>query len=109
MSLRDTLPNLPVLTADELINATRNAGACRIVVRGNLKNLPSIYLAPGQSLCGEDDRSSIVFANGIDGLQLSTDNEISNLALTASPDQRVMKRPKPGSNVARNWNRRLFI
>jgi hypothetical protein len=90
MSLCDALPNRSVTTLDELIRATQEAGVCRIVVRGNLKSVPAIRLAPGQSLCGEDDRSSIEFASGIDGIQLSTDNEISTLTLTASTDQRVI-------------------
>ncbi len=77
-------------TTDELVTAVRDPAARRIVVRGTLENAPTIRLAPGQVLCGEDENCSIAFAAGVDGLQLSTDNEISTLQLTASPDKRVV-------------------
>lgn len=73
-----------VATVDELIAAGRDAGARRVIVDGKLENAPSIRLAPGQALLGENDRASITFADGVDGLQLTTDNEVSGLRLTAS-------------------------
>jgi len=75
---------------DALITATLNPSVRRIVVRGQLKNAPTLRLAPGQSLHREGDLASIEFANGVDGLQLSTDNEVSGLQLTASPGKRAI-------------------
>ncbi|VTU28528.1 hypothetical protein SRS16CHR_04284 [Variovorax sp. SRS16] len=89
-NIRAPLPDRKVTTTDELIAATREGGAQRFIVHGKLANAPSIRLAPGQALCGEDDQSSITFADGSEGLQLTTDNEIRLLRLTASPAQRVI-------------------
>ncbi len=79
-----------VSTAAELVSAIRDSVGRRIVVRGVIENAPSMRLAPGQILCGADASSSITFADGVDGLQLSTDNEVSGLQLTASPHKRAI-------------------
>ena len=79
-----------VFQVDELVAAGRNSEAKRIVVRGEVSNVPSVRPAPGQTLCGEDEHSSIAFADGFDGVQMSTDNEISTLRLLASPTQRAI-------------------
>jgi hypothetical protein len=83
-------PGHPVATTDALVAAVRDPVARRIVVRGELAKAPSIRLAPGQILCGEDEHCSIAFDDGVDGVQLSTDNEISTLRLLASPEQRAI-------------------
>jgi hypothetical protein len=67
---------------DALITATLDPSVRRIVVRGQLKNAPTIRLAPGQSLNREGAPASIEFADGVDGLQLSTDNEVSGMQRT---------------------------
>ena len=61
-------------TVDTLIAATNDMTARRIVVSGDLADVPTVRLLPGQSLRGEDERSSVRFADGTDGLQLSSDN-----------------------------------
>ncbi len=83
-------PGHPVTTTDSLLAAVRDPATRRIVVQGQLAKAPSIRLAPGQVLCGEDEHCSIAFADGVDGVQLSTDNEISTLRLLASPEQRAI-------------------
>jgi hypothetical protein len=83
-------PDRHVATIDELIAACRGSGARRVIVDGKLENAPSIRLAPGQTLLGADDHASIAFADGVDGLQLTTDNEVGTLRLAASPDRRVI-------------------
>jgi len=77
-------------TVQQLVAATKAAGIHQIVVHGDLADVPSIRLAPGQSLRGESDGSRIAFAAGSDGLQLSSDNRIHNLRLHASPDRRAI-------------------
>ena len=79
-----------VTTIDDLIAACRDTSPRRVIVNGKLENAPSIRLAPGLALLGEDDHGSIAFAHGVDCLQLTTDNEVSGLRLTASPDKRVI-------------------
>ena len=77
-----------VATSDEFVSATRNPGIQKITVRGRLVDVPSIRLYPRQALCGEGDRVEIQFAEGVDGLQLSTDNEIRSVHLSATPGKR---------------------
>lgn len=90
MNVDTPSPDRHVATIDELVAACRDAGARRIIVDGELENAPSIRLAPGQALLGNGERASIAFADGVDGLQLTTDNEVSGLRLTASSDKRVI-------------------
>jgi hypothetical protein len=52
--------------------------------------VPTVRLLLGQSLRGEDKRSSVSFADGTDHLQLSSDNRIHNIRLHASPDKRAI-------------------
>ena len=77
-----------VTTSDELVAATRNTGIRHITVRGSLADAPSVRLAPGQALRGETDQAEIVFATGADGLQLTSDNQVRSIRLSASPDKR---------------------
>lgn len=79
-----------VATVDALVTATKDESVRRIVVSGNLADVPSISLSPRQALQGADDRSSVAFAVGTDGLQLSSDNSVYNIRLDASPDKRAI-------------------
>jgi hypothetical protein len=79
-----------VTTVDELVAATKDQGAQRIVVRGSLANAPSFRLSPGQSLRGYSDETAISFAAGSDGVQLSTDNRIHNLRLNTTAEKRAI-------------------
>jgi len=79
-----------VTTPDELVAATKHAGTHHVIVRGSLANVPSVRLAPGQTLRGENDQAEILFAKGIDGLQLTSDNQILGIHLQTSPDQRAI-------------------
>lgn len=77
-----------VSTADELVAASTTAGIRQITVRGSLIGAPSVRLAPGQALHGESPQAEILFAAGVDGLQLTSDNEVCGIHLGASPDKR---------------------
>ena len=79
-----------VSTADALVAATKDTSVQRIVVQGNLTNVPSLRLAPGQFLRGEHERSSVSFVPGIDGLQLSSDNRVHSIRLNASNAKRAI-------------------
>jgi hypothetical protein len=78
-----------VTTADGLVSATKDGSVRHILVSGDLADVPSIRLSPGQSLQG-DGGSGITFAAGADGLQLSSDNRVENIRLHASPDKRAI-------------------
>jgi hypothetical protein len=79
-----------VTTVEALVAACRDDSVHRIAVSGNLVNVPSIDLSPGQSLRGADEHASVTFADGTDGLRLSSDNRIHNIRLIASPDKRAI-------------------
>ena len=85
-----SLPQKVVSTTAELLAACKEAGSRHLVVRGEVSNAPSIRLTPGTILTGDGDGASISFAAGIDGLQLSSDNEVRNLRLVASLDRRAI-------------------
>jgi hypothetical protein len=79
-----------VATAEQLIALTKQPRARHLVVCGNLANVPSFRLVPGQTLTGNGDDASIAFVEGVDGLQLSSDNEVRNLRLEASAGRRAI-------------------
>ena len=85
-----TSPAQFISTAAQLVASTKEPGARHLVVRGNLANVPSFRLAPGQALTGDGDNASISFVKGVDGLQLSTNNEVRSLRLEASADRRAI-------------------
>ena len=78
-----------VTTSAELIAATKDTSVQQIVVSGSLTNTPSVRLAPGQVLCGEDNQAAILFA-GVDGLQLSSDNQVRCIHPQTAPDKRAI-------------------
>jgi hypothetical protein len=77
-------------TVDALIAACKDSSIRRISVSGNLVNAPSINLSPGQSLRGAEEDASITFADGIDGLRLSSDNRVQTIRLNSSSDKRAI-------------------
>ena len=88
-------------TAKELVALTKNRRVRRIVVKGDLSDVPSVRLAPGQCLRGKDERSSITFAAGSDGLQLSSDNGVHNIRLNASENKRAIFNDTSVKNLGR--------
>ena len=91
-----TIPAVPEATArvvtsvEEWTSALGNPSVQAIVVRGQLSNVPTSRLAPGQSLAGEDASCAVSFAPDKDGLQLSADNTVRGLGLHASAAQRAI-------------------
>jgi hypothetical protein len=79
-----------VTSTDALVAAVKDETVDRVVVSGRLANSPTIRLAPGKSLCGAAEDSTIAFADGADGVELSSDNSIGNLHLKAAPENRAI-------------------
>ena len=92
-----------VETTDELLASTKDGAARQIVVRKTLKNVPSIRLNPGQILQGDGEQAAIDFAAGIDGLQLSSNNEVRNIHLQASPEKRALFNDTGVDSLGRMW------
>jgi hypothetical protein len=78
-----------VTTPDALVSAV-SEGVDKVVVSGRLSNVPSLHLSPGQSLSGAAEDSKIGFADGVDGIELTSDNGIHNVHLCASPQRRAI-------------------
>lgn len=79
-----------VTTSGALVAAVKDKSVQQIVVTGHLTNSPSVRLSPGQALRGADKGAKITFANGADGVQLSSDNRIDGLWLEAAADKRAV-------------------
>ncbi len=79
-----------VATAEELRAAVADSKVVRIEVAAELTGVSTLRLAPGQVLIGMGLQSSISFAAGQDGLQLSADNHVENLQLATDPDKRAV-------------------
>jgi len=79
-----------VATASELLAASSDSTVAAIVVKSNLTGLQTFRLSPGQTLSGATSGVVLHFAAGEDGVQLSTDNRVENLALETDPDRRAL-------------------
>ena len=79
-----------VSTVGDLVAAAADEAVRRIVVEGEISGVPSLRLAPGQQLVGGSDGAALGFADGVDGLRLSRDNEVSRLRLRADPSRRAI-------------------
>jgi hypothetical protein len=78
-----------VATAAELVAATKDSSVQKITIRGNLSGAPSVRLSPGQTLRGADEHAAIVFG-GVDGVQLTSDNQIRGITLQTKPEKRAV-------------------
>lgn len=78
-----------VTSIEQLQAALADERAGDIVIAGVLQPAPTLRLPPGRTLTGADDRASLVFADGADGVQLTRDNRVATLRLQASPTARA--------------------
>lgn len=83
-------PVVSVSSAAELLAAVGAGGARRIVVRGAIRDIPSLRLAPGQQIVGDSDAATLMFVAGSDGLQLTAHNRVERLRLVAAPERRAL-------------------
>jgi hypothetical protein len=70
-----------VSTVSELIDAAGETSVRSIEVEQNLSEVPTIRLAAGQKLAGGQPSVTLRFADGSDGVGLSTDNAVEDLHL----------------------------
>jgi hypothetical protein len=76
-----------VATIAELADAVADRDARTIIVTGSLDGVPTLRLSPGQAISGGDQRATLRFRPGQDGLCLTADNTIQSLRLVADPDR----------------------
>jgi hypothetical protein len=79
-----------VRSSEDLVGAAADPEVRCIEVSGTVTGAPSFRLAPGQRLAGVGPGAAIEFAPGVDGVQLSADNDVRGLRLLASPDRRAI-------------------
>jgi hypothetical protein len=79
-----------ITTTGELLAAAADAGVRTIRVAANLNGLPSFRLSPGQSLTIAGSPATLRFAEGQDGLQLSTDNRVEGVELMTDANRRAL-------------------
>lgn len=80
-----------VSTVAELLSAAGDTRTGAIVLTRDLADVPSFALSPGQTLrSASGERFALTFAQGVDGVRLSSDNSILTLDLQASPDKRAI-------------------
>jgi hypothetical protein len=77
-------------SAAELLAAVSDAATRNIVVTADLRDVPTLRLAPMQQLRGQHGGVSIAFRPGADGIELSSDNIVADLTLVATPDRRAV-------------------
>ncbi|HEU5345459.1 MAG TPA: hypothetical protein VFU60_14025 [Ktedonobacterales bacterium] len=79
-----------VTTTSQLAAAAGDATIQTIIVSGQVGDASTLRLAPGQSLAGADDTATITFADGADGIQLTSDNRLHHLRVRVSPERRAI-------------------
>lgn len=79
-----------VYTLNDLSEAVRD-GVRNIKLVTSLEGAPSLRLEPGQTISGDGaEVTTLQFARGQDGLQLTTDNEVVALNIMCDPKKRVV-------------------
>lgn len=80
-----------VTNVAELLTAVMDARIGVIVLTRDLADVPSFNLLPGQTLrSAAGQQFALAFAQGVDGVRLSSDNSILSLDLHASSDKRAI-------------------
>ncbi len=77
-------------SAAELLAAVADPAVTDIVVTGTIEDVPTLQLPPGCSIRGAVPDACVRFRQDQDGLRLSTDNQVEQLRLLASPERRVL-------------------
>ncbi len=96
-----------VTTVEALIAASKDENTLHIVIDSALSGVPSFRLSPGQSLRGATEHSTLTFTEGMDGLQLSSDNQIHNIGLNTSPTKRAIFNDTSVTSLGRMELRRV--
>jgi hypothetical protein len=96
---RDTGEEHIVNSVQELIKATSDPAVQTITIAHNLNGVPEIRLSPGTTLRGHRDRTPVLrFAEG-NGVCLTSDNLVENLALLVSPGRLAMRNDESVVNL----------
>jgi hypothetical protein len=86
----------------DVLSAAADVSVREIRVTGPLASVPTLRLAPGQTLVGEGTSARLAFAAGVDGVQLSRDNAIKALSLATDVDRRAVFNDTGQSTLGRS-------
>ncbi len=79
-----------VRDARTLAAALASDSAKVIVVENRITGIPTFSLSPGKALVGRDAGAELVFADGGDGLCMTSDNRLESIALQVSDGARAV-------------------
>ena len=104
-----SVQQLQVNTTEELLAALSASGPGQILVGSSLHDVPTLHLAPGQSLIGIGPTAALHFKEGQDGIRLSADNQISSLQLATEVSKRAIFNDYSVENLGRLLLQNLVI
>jgi hypothetical protein len=90
-----------ITSVEQLLLALQQSEVDRLVIRGSLTDVPGFRLRPGQALQGDGEDAALRFVPGSDGVELSSDNELADLGLHASPDRRAIRNDSSVASLGR--------
>jgi hypothetical protein len=79
-----------VSTGEEMVAVAGAAEVTEIRVIGKLHNLRRLRLAAGQCIRGDGEGSALYFAQGEDGVELTSGNVVTDLAIATDPHHRAL-------------------
>jgi hypothetical protein len=74
-------------TNEKLLASLADPGVSDLVIAGPLQGLAGFRLRPGQTLVGNSEKARLGFLPGSNGVQMSSDNRIANLAIACDDDR----------------------
>lgn len=77
-------------TKEKLLGALADPAVNELIIAAPLMGMAGFRLRPGQRLVGATKRVTLQFCPGSDGVQMSSDNRIANLAITCDDDRRAI-------------------
>jgi hypothetical protein len=89
-----------VQSVNELMEATADRSVQIITLTEDLFDVPEIRLSPNTTLRGRPNHRPVLrFAEGVDGLCLSSDNLVKGLDLLASPERLAVRNDQSVSSL----------
>jgi len=74
-------------TNEKLMASLAHPGVGELAIAAPLQGLAGFRLRPGQTLAGNTEKARLGFRSGSDGVQMSSDNRIVNLAIACDDDR----------------------
>ncbi len=79
-----------VNTTAELVSTLADLAVTHILITAELSDVPTLHLRPGQNISGNNKNAALQFQAGVDGICLSTDNQVNSLKIKTDNDRRAV-------------------